>query len=235
MIIPTLMAMHLEMAAQAPSHIQKASVNYTIACKVEEAPHVKIAVTTDDIVYDYSHGTQELSALKTDTKSPFPPGTDSATGGLRQDHPTIHTRMQWDIIWEQKGNMGCMRYKTIDIEIHLQPQIFLAKEFDNGTCRDAVLTHERRHVQVDREVMNKYAGVIGRSVQDIVNRVGALGPFNMDNVEAVKKQSSGYITRTMDQIENAMGTEMRARQQQVDSLEEYKRVGSFCQNVHVKR
>lgn len=231
MIIPALMAMHV--ATATPNHIEKASINYTIACKVDEAPHVKIAVTTDDIIYDYSHSTRDLSSVKTDTNSPYPPGTDSATGGLREDHPTIHTKMQWDIVWEQKGNMGCMRYKTIDIEMHLRPKIFLAQEFDNGTCRDAVLQHERHHVQVDREVMNKYASVIGRAVQDIVNHVGALGPFNMDNVEAVKKQSSGYITTEMNRIEDVMANELRARQQQVDSLEEYKRVGTFCQNVHV--
>ncbi len=81
--------------------------------------------------------------------------------------------------------------------------------------------------------MNKYAGVIGRAVRDIVDRVGALGPFNMKNIEAVKKQSSDYITVTMDQMEKAMETEMRARQQAVDSLAEYKYVGGFCQNIHV--
>ncbi len=124
------MAMHV-------AGIMNASANSTFACRVEDSPRVKIAVTTNDIEYDNTHGARDLTALKTDTKSPYPPGSDTVTGGLRHDHPTIHTRMQWDIVWEDRNNMGCMRYETIDIEIHLQPKIFLAKEFDHGACRDA--------------------------------------------------------------------------------------------------
>jgi len=55
----------------------------------------------------------------------------------------------------------------------------------------------------------------------------------MKNVDAVKKQSSDYIVSTMKNMESAMSTELRARQQKVDSLEEYKYVGSFCKNVRV--
>jgi len=176
-LFATLLAAQVGMSAPAAGavHTVRSPARQKITCRVEEAPRIKVAVTTNDIAYDYTRGARELTGLKTDTTSPYPPGSDTVTGGLRQDHPTIRTKMEWDVVWEDISNIGCMRYKEVNIEIHMQPKIFLAKEFDNGTCREAVLTHERKHVQVDREVMNKYAGIIGRSVQDIVNRVGALG------------------------------------------------------------
>lgn len=210
----------------------KAALFGPMVCRVEAAPQVNVAVKSDDISYDYSKNAAELKALENNRdSSPYPPGADTVTGGLRADHPTVATNVTLDIVSRKWGNEGCVRYKTINVEIHLHPQIYVAREYNTGTCHSAVLAHELKHVQVDREVMNKYAGLIAAEVQDIVNRTGALGPFKMESVEAVKAQAAGYITTATDRIEKTMETELNTRQRAVDSLKEYRQVGSFCQNL----
>jgi hypothetical protein len=212
----------------------RASLFGPMACRVEAAPQINVAVRSDDIHYDYSKSAAELKALENNkASSPYPPGADTATGGLRADHPTVATSVTLDIVSNLWSKQGCARYKSIDIEIHLRPQIYVAKEYDTGVCRQAVLAHELKHVQVDRDVMNKYAAIIAPQVQDIVNRIGALGPFGAESTEAVKAQAAGYVTVATDRIEKAMETELNTRQKDVDSLEEYRYVGSFCQDVHL--
>lgn len=203
-------------------------------CRITEAPSVNIRVVTDEISYDYSHSTAELSRMKSDTISPYPKGSDTATSGLREDHPQIRSEIKWNIRYTDPAK-ACMFFKTIDVTLHLKPKIYLAREFNTGQCRDAVLSHERKHIQVDREVMNKYAGLIGVSLQNTINKVGAIGPFNMNNMNAVKNQSSAYVKAALDPYKKALSDELHTRQQAVDNLAEYQRVGSFCRSVKVKR
>jgi len=222
-------------AAHGPPAITKASFLGPMTCKVEEAPHINVTVKSDDIDYDYSRNAAALKSLENNTASPYAPGVDTATGGLREDHPSIATNVNLDILSNQWHKQGCVRYKSIEIEMHLRPKVYVAKEFNTGTCRQAVLAHELKHVRVDREVMNKYAAMISPQVQDVVNRTGALGPFDVTKTEAVKAQAAGYITAVTDRLEKAMEAELNARQRGVDSLAEYRAVGSFCSDVNVGR
>ncbi len=204
-----------------------------MVCRVDSAPQINVVVKSDEIDYDYSRAAGQLKALENNPASPYPPGADTATGGLRDDHPTIGTNVTLDILSNAWRKQGCVRYRAVDIEIHLRPKIYVAKEFDTGTCRQAVLNHELKHVRVDREVMNKYAGLLAPAVQGVVNRTGALGPFRVEDTEAVKAQAAGYVTAETDRLEKTMEEELKARQRGVDSLEEYGYVGSFCQSVHL--
>jgi len=205
-----------------------------MSCKVTEAPAITMKVITDDIHYDYTRSAADLTRVQTDTINPFPKGSDSVTGGLREDHPTILSEMQWSVRYSDRGP-ACMFFKTIDVTIHLKPTIYLAREFNQGQCRDAVLGHERQHIKVDREVMNKYAAIVGAGLQHTVNSVGALGPFDIKNKDAVKAQASGYVKKTLDVYEKQMAAELRQRQQAVDNIDEYKRIGTFCREIKVKK
>lgn len=207
-----------------------------MACVVEKAPSITVKVQTEEIDYDYSRNAAELGKLKTDSVSPYAPGADTVSGGLREDHPEIRSQIEWALKYEPKRNVGCMWYDTIEIIIHLKPKIYVAKEFyASQPCREAILQHERRHVEVDRKVMNKYAAGMGKAVQNAVNNAGAMGPFNMDDQEKIKTLSGKHIESALDSQRLLMEKEMRSLQSQVDSLEEYKRVSSFCRDVKLPK
>lgn len=205
-----------------------------IACQVPRAPAVSIEVDTDDIQYDFSRSTTELTGIQSNTVSPYPPGADTATGGLREDHPEIRSQVTWALSYDPRANVGCMAYDTIDVKIHLSPHIYVAREFDIPECREAVLEHEQKHVAVDRRLTNKYARIVGERLQQLVNETGAVGPFNMAEKDRVKAASSREIHDTIELVEGAFSREMRFEQGKVDSLDEYMRVGKICRNVHLR-
>lgn len=207
-----------------------------MVCRVENATHINVVVRSDDIDYDYSKGAAELKALE-NRQATFPaaPGPDRATGGLREDHPTVATIVNLDILSNEWRKQGCVRYKSVEIDLHLRPRIYVAKEYDSGTCRQAVLAHELKHVGVDRAVMNKYGAMMAPAVQDVINRTGALGPFDVKDMTAVKGQAAGYITAVTDRLEKTMERELDERQRAVDTPEEYAYVGGFCHEGGVRR
>lgn len=205
------------------------------ACTVRKAPSITVKIETEEIDYDYSHTAAALGLMKTDSVSPYSPGADTVSGGLREDHPEIRSQVGWELMSEPYRKIGCLSYDKIDIVIHLDPKIYVAKEFNSGACREAILQHERRHVEVDRKVMNKYGASIGQAVQAAVNSAGALGPFKLEDQEKMKALSSSHIESAINTQKLLMEQEMRRLQGQVDSLEEYKRVSAQCRDVKLPK
>lgn len=206
-----------------------------MVCSVKTTPAVKVTVETDHIDYDFTKSAKHLSAIKNDTVSPYAPGTDTVSGGLREDHPQTRASISWSLEYDPEKNIGCMWYDKIEITVRLDPKIYVAKEFNVGNCREAILAHERRHVAVDREVMNKYATNMGRAVQKAIDQSGAMGPFNMNDQEEMQNRSSQYIESVMKPQRLAMEKEMRTKQGLVDSLAEYERVSAHCRNVLISK
>ncbi len=202
-------------------------------CAVPEAPSVTVTPVSDEIQYDFSTSSRDLSMKKTDTVSPYPPGTDTATGGLRVDTPTIATAVKYGDATYPSLHQSCLWYHSIDVTIKLSPHIYIAKEYNAlGPCRDAIMAHERHHVDVDREMMNKYSYIIGQAVQDVVNKAGAVGPINADNVANNGQQLIDGVSAAIKTVEQPLQDEMRQRQAQVDSIDEYKRISAICYGAH---
>jgi hypothetical protein len=122
----------------------------------------------------------------------------------------------------------CFSYSNIEIDIDLQPVIFIASEWPEGACRNAILEHEQKHIRVDREVMNEFAQKIGASVQQAVDAIGAVGPVNAAQADQTREFMKQHIQSAVQSLELPLYTEMRRRQADVDSLEEYQRVGGIC-------
>ena len=206
-----------------------------MVCSVPRAPDIKVNMATDEIKYHFGTGTETLSQGPKSTVSPYAAGVDQSTGGLRVDKPEISNNVTWNIQYDQESQIGCMWYETVTITIHLKPEVYVAKEFNQGQCREAILKHELKHVEVDRLVMNKYAVLIGKAVQAAVNSAGALGPFNMSEVESMKAVSMNHIKAAIDSQSLLMQKEMNQLQSQVDSLAEYKYVSGFCKDIELKK
>ncbi|HEY8191190.1 MAG TPA: hypothetical protein VIG74_02105, partial [Alphaproteobacteria bacterium] len=146
------------------------------ACTVPKAPTISINAISQPIRYDYSKSEAQLSAMKNDTINPYAPGTDTATGGLRQDKPelSMNVRVGYRGV---PGGPTCFWYDTVTVEIKLKPVIYIARENQSGACGAAILEHEKKHVAVDHRVTNSFVAAVGEVVRKAVNEAGGLGPY----------------------------------------------------------
>lgn len=206
-----------------------------IKCAVPSAPRVTVNARTADIVYDYSKNSAQLKAIsreKGSTPNPLHDAPDTYVNGLRSDKPKTNTEVTVSGVTETfngKPTRVCLWYDKVDLNIDLQPVIYLAKERNvPGKCREEILIHERRHVQVDREVMNQLAQDAGRSIQNAVNNAGAQGPYPAVNTEAVRDKMAKQIHAIVDQHVAQMTKILERRQAQVDTAEEYARISAIC-------
>lgn len=200
-------------------------------CVMNQAPTINISPQTKEIQYDLNKTSLELGQLQSSTISPYGLNTDQTTGGLRHDQPLIITLMKFNVAEDPNTQTVCMSYNSIDVDIQLQPKIFIAKEFNRGRCALEVIEHEKKHVAVDREVINKYSKLMGKALQKAVNDAGVVGPFHSSFSEEMQKMMRNHIDNTLSSIQLYMTNEMNNRQQQVDSLEEYERISKYCESA----
>lgn len=214
--------------AQIESRVRSAA---DVHCKVPKPPVIQVLPKTADIRYDYSQTAEQLTARGSNTVNPYAANLDTTTGGLRSDSAKISSNIKMGTQTWPSLNVGCIWYDSIIVNIALSPVIYIAKEYQQEPCRSAITEHELRHVSVDREVMNKYAMEIGRAIQAAVNRAGALGPFNAPEMSTHQDRLIKHVQSAIDSQQLMLEKEMRQRQAQVDSVQEYQRVSNICKDV----
>ena len=225
----------LEVVAVAGYLTLAAGKNPALQCVVPKAPVINVTPVTKEIEYDFTKSSDELGMMHNDTVNPYAAGADTTTGGLRHDAPQVSMAVKIGYKQHSTGPV-CFWYDSVAIDIQLQPKIYIASDqAEDKKCRDAIIEHEKKHVVVDRQVINKYAQDIGKAVQEAINIAGGIGPYNPDRIEDTQAMMTEHVKIALESRQLALAQEMRQRQSEVDSYEEYERVSAICQLSQVKK
>lgn len=220
-------------AAQAERQTRSPQIRTAadVRCQVPKAPVIQILPKTAPIRYDFSKTTQQLTAQGSNTVNPYAASVDSSTGGLRADQPEMKSNIRMGTRTYPDLKVGCLWYDSVIVNINMNPVIYIAQEYQQDPCKAAIMEHELKHVAVDREVMGRYAQEVGKAVQDAVNQAGAMGPFNVNEMNAYQDSYISHVQSAINSQELLLTKQMRQRQGQVDTREEYDRVSKICKDV----
>ena len=161
-------------------------------------------------------------------------GVDTATGGLRHDQPQYELVVYVESDFNPNTGLYCLWYRKIDLQITLQPKIYVAKEFTQDGCREAILEHEQKHVVVDRLLINKYAKKVGLELSQTISHIGAEGPFQLRDALITRRKMIGAVKKIVQEEQEEHVKELNKRQNEIDSLEEYQAVSAHCQDVRFR-
>lgn len=181
-----------------------------------------------EIIKKYTLG--ELQNVKTDTISPHSFSGVSVTQGFMAGRISMIPRVKLDYSQNKYNGTVCIWYDTIDIEIAIDPKIYIGKEVYYNQCqRKATLDHEMKHVHVDRQIVNKYAAIMGQKVFDTLKQRGfAAGPVPGARAQDAANEMQNTVIRLVEHEYKKMGLERMDLQRAVDSKEEYDRVDALC-------
>lgn len=198
-------------------------------CNPTKAPTINIKTSTDQISYDFSRSEKQLNNFDISTVSPYGNNVITDVGGLMKGGIETQQRMSFQTMTNQRTQQVCFWHDTIEVMLHIKPTIFIANEFPQGSCmHNSIMGHEQKHIQVDREIVNKYAALIGQAFQKDVSQYRVFGPFPASNQNAALEQVKTRMQTILRQYTDQMSAERKARQQQVDNLGEYERVNKSC-------
>lgn len=201
-----------------------------ITCKAAALPPVRVEPSKSVIQYDHSLTQGQLDRMEIDTVNPYGDHKQTHVGGLMSGEITVEHQIGF--VQERYDRLGvsCLYYDSVDVKININPTIYIARENKPGSCRyNAILEHEKKHVEVDRLVVNKYARRIGESVSFALKQYGSsFGPFPVGEIAYAQERLQEYLGGVIKAEVDAMNEERRASQQAIDTIQEYERVRRLC-------
>lgn len=205
-------------------------------CPIVPGPQISVLTTRQLTEIRQNYSKDELKALRADTELPYQLQDLShvETGGVMRGDIDI----KYDVSFgEVPGNTvetvndACVRYAQITITLHITPLIFIASEYGKESCwYEEIHKHEELHIDVDEEVVKKYA----QRIEDGLNLAFATpedfidGPVKPKKAAALKKYMGQNLVAMIDVLANDMARERLERQQEVDSLSGYGEIMNAC-------
>lgn len=203
-----------------------------ITCTVPKAPVVTVKPIVGKTRMIESQTIAELGRHKADTISPYGKHVEQLVFGLHEGSIGLASSTKIGYRINEWRELSCLYYDSVNVEIRLDPVIYVVREFRPGSCAyNAILAHEQKHTTVDRAIVRKYAPLIGREVQKAINAAGALGPYPIANMKSVQDRMVRHIDTVVSSLDFQITEEQARRQQNVDSLEEYQRVSTYIHDV----
>jgi hypothetical protein len=109
--------------------------------------------------------------------------------------------------------------------------VYVASEIPPHSCTyRATLTHEQKHVAVDREMRAATASWVRSSIAAVAKSAYA-AKTEAQSQEILRRKLSAAITKAL----NAIQAELKARQLQIDTPEEYDSLERICGAAEVQR
>lgn len=202
----------------------------TLSCPKHAPTKINVIPRTEKVTYDSSQSLKQLQTYNTDTVDPYAFHGQTITRAFMKGKIGLEQKVRLGQSTFMRGNAACVWYDTITVEIHIEPQIVIAKEIYNDSClRKAVLGHELKHVRVDREIVNKYAKSIGKKLmKELKTRGFEAGPFDPMRTEEVGNKMQRVVSQILELEYRKLGIERQELQRDVDSLKEYESVDDKC-------
>lgn len=202
-------------------------------CELKASPQINVVAKGVDRIVDISKSVAELNAAfggKITTKNPYGDSANTFIEGLNAAGIGMSGSYQFSTETAPAIQKACLYVSQINIDITLDPTIYIAREYPPGSCHyNAVLEHEQKHSKVDRYIVNKYSNIIIKALHNTFKTIGyAQGPVDTAQLVPVQKRMEAYIKAVIDQFSQNMNKERKMLQQQIDSLAEYQRVDAMC-------
>lgn len=203
-------------------------------CDLPAPVNISIEPATAKLEMDYSRSLTDIQKVKTDTVDPYGIHSNSITQGFMEGQISMKRTVDLDYDTHMGGRKVCLWYKSIDIAIDIKPKIVIASEVKRDRCmHKAVLDHEKKHVDVDRDLVNEYAKIIGQDLYKALKQKGFVSkPVAAKDAQAEANKMVKFIMDFTQDKYAQLGQERMKRQGAVDSLEEYERVKGLCPDFY---
>ena len=180
--------------------------------------------------YDYKQSLKQIQKYSTDTVDPYGFHGQTITQGFMKGTIQLKQDIKYGTLTNSRFSTACVWYKEINVELFIDPTIVIAKELYRDPCmRKAILGHEMKHVRVDREIVNKYAKIMGKKVYEAIKSRGFMvGPIRMDRAQEVANKMGRVVFQILELEYKKLGIDRTEAQRAVDSIEEYESVDDKC-------
>ncbi|MDI1226663.1 MAG: hypothetical protein PSY14_03140 [bacterium] len=180
------------------------------------------------------------------TGAPIKALTDTMKGNKDATHISDTTR-KWRVFGLTEAGVGggsynvkynglsdnagntCIYVESVEMVITYTPTIFIGKELQTSECHFKVTKmHEERHVAADLKVIKEYLPKLKMEILWYLRGVAGQGPYpQYETPKNTKRIVEEVIAYVRPMVQKLVDTR-RARQSDIDTLENYKYESGLC-------
>jgi len=131
--------------------------------------------------------------------------------------------------WQAWDDGFCFWVRRTELMIrHPSPDIYVAREYRRGSCPyRAILAHERQHISISREQINRYLPRLRWVLTSLQIPTGER-PIFVDSAEVAKRDIRALMKDLAEPLFQEMIAALRAAQAELDSVASYRRLRKAC-------
>jgi len=131
--------------------------------------------------------------------------------------------------WQSRGAGYCFWVRRTELAIRQpSPDIYVAREYRRGGCPyRTILAHERRHMSISREQINRYLPRLRWVLTSLRIPTGER-PIFVTSAEAAKAEARALMKALAEPLFQEMAQALRTAQAKLDSPASYRRLRKAC-------
>lgn len=207
-------------------HVARAQ---SIACPEPPPPQIKTHIQEADPVLRHDLSVAELTRKGQSDHDIRLNSPTSHLGGLTDSALRIRSQIRF-VSWAQSGNpVTCLAIGNVDINVDVRPTIYIVSEKREGSCPyRAALQHEYKHIATDHILVQDFQPLLEQAVEDELARAPNMIVVENSLRNMRQNEWQARIEQAVTSVFQKLQQERRARQQAIDTPEEYQRVADIC-------
>jgi len=205
---------------------------YGDVCSKNQQVNVNVTPVMGGLSYNRSRSLKELQGTSVDIRDPYGLHDSFYTHSYARSEitPSVSIGFDYEEMHRRGRSVVCSRYKSVNVQIKIDSVITIAKELYEDRCmRDVLAAHEQKHIKIDREVVNKYAGSIGEKLDAVLKGERAvIGPVLKRHKQKTVKQMRHYLQKVIEFELQKMNVERQKRHRELDEAVAYDALGDKC-------
>lgn len=199
------------------------------SCAPQTAPAVEIVFENATPARNNTLSHRALGGFKADTQFSHARNEIFLTGGLTRSSINTGFNMSLKSTKNTVSGESCLWIDSIKITVSYAPTVYIAKDYAQGSCHyRETLQHEIRHVNTDIITINEYLPLIKSEIAAASAALGVQGPVAADSLKAAQDKMGQAVSTALKSVSDKMNAARMARQQQIDTRQEYLRLGKVC-------
>jgi hypothetical protein len=201
------------------------------ACPAYMKTAIKLTPLYGEPSYDHSLDIQSISLVSHDSQfkdmaaNEIPMGFTETVQSLETSYKIVSQ--------DQPDGSVCAQISDFELRFGFpKATVFVAKELAENSCGyNEILSHEMKHVRVNREIVKTYLPRLGSYMPNFMEGIGVI---SAGSTATADQRFHDLISQYMKRLLANMTTVYNDQQKVIDTPEEYQRLSAVCDGSMAK-
>ncbi len=177
-------------------------------------------------IYDHNHSTAEIESISADGGQ----HENYHIDGLTQSGFSLETHYEFNYSKKMFRDIYCLWVENLRVEFsYTTMTVYVSTQYPEDSCEyKTTLDHENQHVQIHRDIYEKYQKLLRSAVSSSSGIPLMNNPVTVKSLEEGKARISELISGATDPVFNQFQQELSQEQMKLDTTENYHTMQGMC-------